>query len=215
MATLIQRALAARYAVIHVMGDRGGEKSENIIQRKADDIRNRGAKFTFWSQHSRRATPEQVTSMCRRGDAFLYLVADVRRPKHREASTIRMPGEPTKGEHRCATHYQYWNKPPGAWQVIADLHLGPVRDATKYLDRENGRALVLGQIELLDHPFPIRMQDWADIGDENPMPARTGQGYCVVCAERQDMRHHPEVWRKERVIIAVAPLVAPYAVWLK
>ena len=87
-------------------------------------------------------------------------------------------------------------------------------DDSRYLDRRKGLALVLGPIELVTPPALIRMAEWADVTGSAPKPVRTRQGSHAVCAARRDMKEHPDVWHKDRVIIAVAPLRPPYAVWL-
>lgn len=204
-----KKAVDARRAIIHVMGDQCGESAEDIIMRKISDSRSRGAKLTLWAQHSRLAKPQHVRRLCAKGEAYLFLVADRRKGR------IKMPGQPTTGKYRAATHYNAGDRNLDEWKPITDLEISEVTDNKGYLDGQKGYALVLGAIQILEQPFPIRMQEWADVTGETPVPVKTGMGFHAVCSERSDMSKHPNVWIKERVIIATAPIVEPFAVWLK
>jgi hypothetical protein len=216
----VQRALASRHAVLHVMGPRGGESAESIIRRKMEDFTVRGSAVTLWSQHSRLAKHEHIRSLCSRGEAFLYLIADRARRGRAAAPRdaldgCRMPGQQTTGKYRSAVFYNPGSRTdPTSWVLIDDKIRNPGDDC-RHLDKGAGLALVLGRIELVDPPEPISMEDWADVTGSTPVPVRTSIGCHAVCAERREMRHHPDVWKKQRIIIAVAPLQPPYSVWLK
>ena len=208
----MQCAYRSPYGLIHVMGPQCGETAEQIIERKADDFKRRNAAKTLWAHHSRLATIDMVRRLGARGTVHLYLVADTTG----KARKLRMPGQATTSPSRAARHYHPGNREPGGWLPIEDLGISGVTDSCRLLDKGNGWALFLGPLEnLMERPEPIRMEDWADITTGSPKPLRTGIGAHVVCAEQRDMRAHPEVWRKERVVIGVAPLVAPFAAWLR
>jgi hypothetical protein len=202
------KAASARYSIIHVMGDQTGEAANDILKRKRADAEKSG--MTLWAQHSRLAKPDHVRSLCAKGEAYLYLVAD-RRP----AGRIKMPGQQTTGRYRAATHYNAGARNVDVWEPVAELNISDVVDGCRYLDKGSGYALVLGVIEILEQPFAIRMQEWANNTGEELVPVKTGMGYHAICAERHDMSDHPDVWTKERMVIATAPLVKPFAVWLR
>jgi hypothetical protein len=214
----MQQALKARHAIIHVMGPQCGESAEQIIDRKCQDFTLRRSQKTLWAHHSRLASVGMVRKLGEGGDAHLFLVAD----SVGNAKRIKMPGQQTTSPFRPAKEYSPRDRHPGHWRPIAELNISPVTDSSRFLDHENGWALVLGDLKsLVDSPVEICMEDWADVseclisGTGNPVPLRTGLGFHAVCAERTDMRSHNAVWRKRRVIIGVAPLVPPYAVWLR
>jgi hypothetical protein len=205
----VSKALISRYSIIHVMGDQCGETAQEIIRRKIHDNENRYAKLTLWAQHSRLAKPDHVRSLCAKGTVYLYLVAD------RRGGRIRMPGQQTKAKYRAATHYHPGDRGADGWKLVSELNISDVTDNRSYLDNQKAYALALGPLQYLDPAYPIRMQDWANTTGEAMVPVRTRMGAHAICAEREDMSKHAEVWIKERVIIAIAPLVEPFAVWLK
>jgi hypothetical protein len=204
----LRRALEAQRAIIHVMGPQCGETVKEILDRKVAD--SRGAEVTLWAEHSRLAKPEQVRRLCTGGEAYLYLVAD------RRKVGIKFPGTNPAAEYRQATHYNAGDRSRDEWKPIADLKISKVTDSKRFLDHQRSYALVLGRIQLFEDPYPsIRMQEWTDVTGKAPVPVKTRMGAHAICAERKDMSDHPEVWIKERVIIAAAPIVKPFAVSLK
>jgi hypothetical protein len=207
----------SKYGIIHVMGPQCGEPAEAIIIRKAKDFAVRNAGKTLWAHHSKRAEIGMVRHMCGLGPAYLYLVAD----SVGVARKIKMPGQDTKDPPRAAREYHSRDREHGGWRPINGLGISDVLDGHRYLDKENGWALVLGPLEnLMSNPLPIAMEDWADITGETPMTLKTGYprgrvpGH-AVCAEQMDMSSNPDVWIKERAIIGIAPLVPPYAMYLR
>ena len=207
----------SKYGIIHVMGPQCGESAEAIVIRKSEDFTVRKAGKTLWAHHSKLASVDTVRRMCKLGPAYVYLVAD----SVGTARRVRMPGLDTKSPSRAAREYHPRNREPGGWRPISELRISDVNDGCQYLDNANGWALVLGPLEsLMRNPLPIAMEDWADITGDKPRTLKTGYppgrtpGH-AVCAQQMDMSSHPDVWVKDRVIIGIAPLVPPSAVFLR
>jgi hypothetical protein len=204
-----------RFALLHVMGPQSQRNAEEIIAYKAADAERVG--FTFWAQHSYRAKPHQVAWLCRQGPTILYLLASPSRKKG-----YKWSGEKSKATHTEATHYSI--RGDGSdWKPLKELGLGPVEDNPRTLLKGKSYALKLGKFELQKEPYPeIDLADWADVTDNfgrtdviQRLSVAFKQGAHVTCSERFDMSAYPQMKSRKRLVIAAAPLLEPYAVWLK
>ena len=76
----IQKSKAAPYIVISVMGPHCGDASEEIFERKLEDIDNLG--IAFWPMKSHKAKPDLVQSMARQNrgvQTYVILIEPAKR----------------------------------------------------------------------------------------------------------------------------------------
>lgn len=207
---VVARALRSSTVVISLMGPHAGESTHDILLRKIEDVKRCGQ--TMWAINSWKAKPDQVRQ-CQ--PEFLYIVNDP--PRRRDISAgeaHRDAGSPTAGG-RAACECNPGDRQQDPWGPLPE-GLSEVTTNARFLKNGNGRALVLKSlIDLRASPKKIQMTDFADISGAIPVPLRTAQGSSTVCAKRQNMQTHPEAWHKERLIIAIAEFMPPYAVWLR
>jgi len=174
------------------MGDHAGEGANAIFRRKKKDIEHTGK--TFWLIHSTKAKPVQVQAMCQGALAYAIFV---------EPATLG--GARPTSESDAAREFSH---DKGKWHCLPKS-LTPV---TGKLDAA-ATALVFDKIST-DVSGNLDLWEYGEFPAQRPI--RFILGCSTTCALRMDTKSHPDRMKsRERRIVAVARLAAPYCVWVR
>tara|TARA_Y100000814_G_C12281296_1_gene385194 strand:+ start:334 stop:864 length:531 start_codon:yes stop_codon:yes gene_type:complete len=173
--------------IFSVMGPHAGETSEDIFERKIEDVKNTG--ITFWCIRSYKSKPMDVQEFCKSETVEVLFISPS------SSGAAKDTKIDTENTEYSIDNTNWINIPSNITPVTG-----------------KGWALVLDKLEISN--LEINLNKYAE--SKNNVPLKFGLGCSTICAVEEDMSlNENRVKSYMRKIWAVGRLKHPYCVWIR